>query len=70
MATPSNHLRALTRLEDPQQKWDVIKPDFLRMYIQEGISMEDAIAAIRESHGFNARYVGKLNIGAKAKCEL
>jgi hypothetical protein len=30
------------------------------MYIQEDMNMKDAIAAIKEIHGLDARFVGKL----------
>lgn len=41
--------------------WDDIKSDAFRFYMDEGKDLKTTMAAIREIHGFKARYAKKFN---------
>lgn len=38
-------------------RWDEIKPEFMRLYIHEGKSLSKVQEELREEHGFTARCV-------------
>jgi hypothetical protein len=61
-ATPlSRHGRESTGVKDCNQRWDNIKLDVFRMYIQEKKPLEATMAAIQGSHGLQARSVGNFD---------
>lgn len=47
--------RESTRVAESREKWNNIKPDFLRFYDQEDRTLEETRSMIREIHGFNPR---------------
>ena len=36
------------------KKWDLLRPDIERLYVNEGQSLSDVIRAIKDKHGFDA----------------
>jgi len=45
----------LKRIERCNQKWDRMKQDVLRIYCEEGETLEVMVAMIEEIHQFKAR---------------
>jgi hypothetical protein len=54
------------RMDNRNLRWENIKLDVLRIYIQEDRTLEDTMAAIQESHGFEAGYVADFGTHPKA----
>jgi len=45
----------LARVENCNQKWNSIKEEVHRIYIQENHALEDTMATIKSNHGFEKR---------------
>jgi hypothetical protein len=61
-ATPlSRNRRESTRVKKSDRRWENVKSDVLRIYIQEGKSLKETRAAIEQSHGLKAESVENSN---------